>query len=36
MLIFCFGYYMAGLTRKKQALHDLSAKCLVVRADTKW
>jgi uncharacterized RDD family membrane protein YckC len=36
MLSFCFGYYMAGLTRKKQALHDLSAKCLVVRADTKW
>ena len=34
MLSFCFGYYLAGWSHKKQALHDIPAKCLVVRADT--
>lgn len=34
MLSFCLGYYMAGWSHKKQALHDIPAKCLVVRADT--
>jgi len=29
-LIFCIGYIMAGLTAKKQALHDMMAECLVV------
>jgi serine/threonine protein kinase/uncharacterized RDD family membrane protein YckC len=27
------GYYIAGFTQKKQALHDLMARCLVVRTD---
>jgi uncharacterized RDD family membrane protein YckC len=30
-LILCFGYIMAGFTRRKQALHDLMAETLVVR-----
>lgn len=30
-LIFLFGFVMAGLTERKQALHDLIAGCLVVR-----
>ncbi len=30
-LIFMIGYILAGLTEKKQALHDLIADCLVVR-----
>ena len=30
-LILCFGYIMAGFTRRKQALHDLMADTLVVR-----
>lgn len=29
-LILCIGYIMAGLTEKKQALHDILAGCLVV------
>jgi len=29
-LILCIGYIMAGLTAKKQALHDMMADCLVV------
>jgi uncharacterized RDD family membrane protein YckC len=29
-LIFCIGYIMAGLTAKKQALHDMMADCLEV------
>jgi uncharacterized RDD family membrane protein YckC len=29
-LILCFGYFMAGWTQRKQALHDLMAGCLVV------
>jgi uncharacterized RDD family membrane protein YckC len=30
--ILCAGYIMAGLTERKQALHDLIAATLVVRA----
>lgn len=30
-LIFLIGYLMAAFTRRKQALHDLMADCLVVR-----
>ena len=26
-----FGYFMAGFTAKKQALHDVLASCLVLR-----
>ncbi|MDD4170507.1 MAG: RDD family protein [Desulfotomaculaceae bacterium] len=29
-LIFMIGYVMAGFTKKKQALHDIMAGCLVV------
>ncbi len=29
--IFMIGYMMAGFTKKKQALHDMLAECLVVR-----
>lgn len=29
--IICIGYIMAGFTEKKQALHDILAKCLVVK-----
>ena len=29
-MIFCIGYLMAGFTRRKQALHDMMAGCLVV------
>jgi uncharacterized RDD family membrane protein YckC/type II secretory pathway pseudopilin PulG len=29
-MIFCIGYMMAGFTRRKQALHDMIAGCLVV------
>ncbi len=28
----CIGYALAGLTKKKQALHDILAKCLVIDA----
>ena len=31
-LILLIGYIMAGFTRRKQALHDILAGCLVVRA----
>jgi uncharacterized RDD family membrane protein YckC len=30
-MIFMIGYILAGLTEKKQALHDLIADCLVIR-----
>jgi uncharacterized RDD family membrane protein YckC len=30
-LIFCIGFMMAGWTRRKQALHDMVADCLVLR-----
>ena len=30
-IIFMIGYVMAGITPKKQALHDIMANCLVVR-----
>jgi uncharacterized RDD family membrane protein YckC len=30
-MIFMIGYILAGLTEKKQALHDLIANCLVIR-----
>ncbi len=30
-LIFNIGYILAGLTEKKQALHDMMAGCLVIR-----
>lgn len=30
-MIFMIGYMMAGWTRRKQALHDLMAGCLVIR-----
>lgn len=29
--IFMIGYILAGLTEKKQALHDIIANCLVIR-----
>jgi uncharacterized RDD family membrane protein YckC/Tfp pilus assembly major pilin PilA len=29
-LFFCIGYVMAGFTARRQALHDLIARCLVV------
>ena len=29
-VILCVGYFMAGFTSKKQALHDIIADCLVV------
>ena len=29
--IFMIGYILAGLTEKKQALHDIIASCLVIR-----
>jgi uncharacterized RDD family membrane protein YckC len=29
-LLLCIGYFMAGFTLKKQALHDIIADCLVV------
>jgi len=32
-LILYIGYILAGLTEKKQALHDIMASCLVVRKD---
>ena len=36
----CFGYIMAGFTRRRQALHDLMAGCLVMHKsqskETKW
>ncbi len=31
-LLLCVGFLMAGFTEKKQALHDLMAGCLVVKA----
>jgi uncharacterized RDD family membrane protein YckC len=30
-LIFSIGFFMAGFTEKKQALHDIIASCLVLR-----
>ena len=30
-IILYFGFIMAGLTQRKQALHDMIAGCLVVR-----
>ena len=30
-MIFMIGYIIAGLTEKKQALHDIMASCLVIR-----
>ena len=30
-MIFMIGYILAGLTEKKQALHDMIAGCLVIR-----
>lgn len=30
-VIFYIGFFMAGFTKKKQALHDILAGCLVVR-----
>jgi uncharacterized RDD family membrane protein YckC len=30
-MIFYIGYILAGLTEKKQALHDMMASCLVIR-----
>ncbi len=30
-MIFMIGYILAGLTEKKQALHDIIAGCLVIR-----
>jgi len=30
-MVFMIGYILAGLTEKKQALHDMMAGCLVVR-----
>jgi uncharacterized RDD family membrane protein YckC len=30
-MIFMIGYILAGLTEKKQALHDIIANCLVIR-----
>jgi uncharacterized RDD family membrane protein YckC len=32
-MIFMIGYIMAGLTPKKQALHDMLASCLVMKVD---
>lgn len=32
-MIFMIGYILAGLTEKKQALHDMIAGCLVIRKD---
>jgi uncharacterized RDD family membrane protein YckC len=31
MLIFFFGFFMCGWTKKKQTLHDIMAGCLVVK-----
>lgn len=33
LLTFGVGYIMAGLTKKKQALHDMILNCLVLRTD---
>ncbi|MCK4627013.1 MAG: RDD family protein [Phycisphaerae bacterium] len=30
-LLLCIGYFMAGFTQRKQALHDIMASCLVLR-----
>ena len=30
-IIFLVGYFIAGFTEKKQALHDILANCLVLR-----
>ncbi|HEV3482485.1 MAG TPA: RDD family protein [Candidatus Acidoferrales bacterium] len=35
-LLFGIGFVMAGFTEKKQALHDMMAGCLVVRAPSKF
>lgn len=32
-MILMIGYIMAGLTEKKQALHDIMASCLVVKTE---
>jgi uncharacterized RDD family membrane protein YckC len=29
-MILCIGYFMAGFTERKQALHDIMSSCLVV------
>jgi uncharacterized RDD family membrane protein YckC len=29
-MILCIGYFMAGFTERKQALHDIMASCLVI------
>lgn len=34
--ILCIGYFMAGWTQRKQALHDIIAGCLVVRDSQSW
>ena len=34
LLTFLIGYYMAGWTRKKQALHDKMSRCLVVKKNS--
>jgi uncharacterized RDD family membrane protein YckC len=31
LIPFCVGYFMAGFSEKKQALHDVLASCLVLR-----
>jgi uncharacterized RDD family membrane protein YckC len=31
--ILCFGYFMAGWTEKKQGLHDIMARTLVMKKD---
>lgn len=33
-IILMIGYLMAGMTRRKQALHDMMASCLVINNDT--
>ncbi len=30
-LLLCIGFFMAGFTQRKQALHDMMANCLVLR-----
>ena len=34
MCIFAVGFLMVAFTRRKQALHDMVAECLVVRKQT--
>ncbi|MEB3702599.1 RDD family protein [Candidatus Bealeia paramacronuclearis] len=35
MIILDLGFILAGLTRRRQALHDLMAHCLVMKSGTK-